>query len=95
MNTKQEIQQLNQDSQYIREQMEELVSELNELEGMNMTKAEFRKMLNDLDAASRDPKSHKHGRYHQRKRLYGDYLWHQDRDKFEADYKQYLEHGRF
>jgi hypothetical protein len=33
---------------------------------------------------------HRHNRYQQRTRPYGDYLWHQDREKFEADYQDWL-----
>lgn len=44
-----------------------------------MTKKEFREFLN---AKYKEFNLHKHNRYHQLKRGYGDYLWFQDREKF-------------
>lgn len=46
----------------------------------------FRAYLNSLESTV----NHKHNRYHQRKRPYGDYLYYQDRDKFMADLKLFL-----
>ena len=54
-----------------------------------MTKKEYRKLLNQQDAE----RNHKHRRYGQRKRLYGDYLWYQDRERFEFDYQEHLKKG--
>lgn len=51
------------------------------------TRAAFRKYLNELDPAY----LHKHERYGQRTRLYGDYLYHQDREKFEVDFRDWLD----
>ena len=45
----------------------------------------FRKHLN-ADASSY---KHKNGRYEQRTRPYGDYLWHQDRERFEVDFQEF------
>lgn len=56
-----------------------------------MTRKEYRERLNKEDAESQDPKSHKHGPYHQRTRLAGDYLWFQDRDMFEMGYQEVME----
>lgn len=53
------------------------------------TKKAFRSFLNKIDEESNNPINHKHGRYQQRKRLYGDYLYHQDREKFEVTYKEW------
>ena len=36
-----------------------------------ITKAQYRKLLNEQDTGSK----HKHNRYHQRTRKYGDYLY--------------------
>jgi hypothetical protein len=52
------------------------------------TKKEFREYLNSLNDPSVNP--HKNGKYQQRTRRYGDYLYHQDRDKFEATYREWL-----
>lgn len=49
---------------------------------MNKTKKLFRERLNTWYAGSK----HVHGRYHQLKRGYGDYLYYQDREKFNALY---------
>jgi hypothetical protein len=43
-----------------------------------------------MEAAYPGP-NHKHGRYEQRTRPYGDYLYAQDREKFEVDYAEWLE----
>lgn len=48
----------------------------------------FRLHLNDLDRDN--PRKHANGRYRQRSRPYGDYLYHEDRLKFEADYIEWL-----
>ena len=52
-----------------------------------MTRKEFREWLN-RDFAE-EPK-HRNYRFQQRTRPYGDYLWFQDREKFEADYQEHL-----
>lgn len=46
----------------------------------------FRELLNAQDTG---PK-HRHHRYHQRTRKYGDYLYAQDRDKFMVDLRDWL-----
>lgn len=46
-----------------------------------MTKKEFRKYLNDT---YKFEPNHKYKRFHQLKRGYGDYLYYQDRCKFEV-----------
>jgi hypothetical protein len=61
-----------------------------------LSRAAFRRFLNEQDLAERAAKPtqdtrHVHGRYHQQKRLYGDYLYHQDREKFDVDYQEWLE----
>ena len=58
---------------------------------MKKTKKAFRELLNKQDLESSNPRDHKHGVYHQRTRLYGDYLYNQDRDKFEANYREWLQ----
>ena len=55
-----------------------------------LSKKSFREYLNQADLNSRNPISHKQNRYHQRTRLYGDYLYYQDRVKFEVDYQEWL-----
>ena len=57
-----------------------------------MTNKEFRELLN-LKFPANPETNHREGRYQQKKRAYGDYLWHQDRPRFEAD-KQEYEAGR-
>lgn len=47
----------------------------------------FREYLNSLDSGSK----HRQGPYHQTKRPYGDYLYHQDKEKFMVDLKEWLE----
>lgn len=47
----------------------------------------FREELNSLDDGARP---HRNGVYRQRSRKYGDYLWFQDRNKFEVDYAEWL-----
>ena len=54
---------------------------------MDKTRKEFKEFLNKEDQGHK----HKNGRFGQRKRLYGDYLWSQDRDQFEVDYQEHLE----
>jgi hypothetical protein len=60
------------------------------------TRAAFRRLLNEQDLAERaarpkDDVRHRNGRYQQQKRLYGDYLYHQDREKFDVDYQEWLD----
>lgn len=57
---------------------------------MKNSRADFRRLLNKEDAESRNPISHKHGSYRQIKRLYGDYLYNQDREKFEVNYQEWI-----
>lgn len=40
----------------------------------------FREYLNSLDVAGDRP--HRHGRYHQQSRQWGDYIYSQDRERF-------------
>lgn len=54
---------------------------------MKLTKKAFREHLNRESA---DAPKHRHGRYQQRTRPYGDYLYHQDRAKFDVDYAEWL-----
>lgn len=58
-----------------------------------MTRAEFRRHLNEQFPFNPEHNNKKGetGRYRQVKRAYGDYLWHQDREMFEADYREHLE----
>lgn len=64
---------------------------LTETDAMNkiMTRAEYRKMLNEQDDGQ---SKHKNYRFQQRTRKYGDYLWNQDRAKFEVDYLEFIHH---
>jgi hypothetical protein len=52
----------------------------------------FRELLNrqNLEAGGR---LHRNGRFHQLKRLYGDYLYAQDREKFMVDLRAWLAEG--
>lgn len=54
---------------------------------MKKTKKAFREHLNTLYA---DSKKHEHLRFHQRTRGYGDYLYFQDREKFNVEYAEWL-----
>lgn len=59
------------------------------------TKKEFRTILNLQDAQARTMFPNKdmrfvQKRFHQVTRWYGDYIWHQDREKFEYEYTEYL-----
>ena len=51
------------------------------------TIASFRRYLNEKYAYS---EPHKYGRYQQRSREYGDYLYHQDRNKFNVELQEAL-----
>ena len=51
------------------------------------TKKAFREYLNKI--AENEPR-HRNYRYQQRTRPYGDYLYAQDREKFNADYQDWL-----
>ena len=55
-----------------------------------MTRKEYRDYLNNLYGVCKDGKGLK-GRYKARSRKYGDYLWFQDRDMFEASYLEHVE----
>ena len=55
---------------------------------MKTTKKAFREYLNQL---CKDGNKWKNGVYSQRKREYGDYLYHQDKEQFEVQYKKWLE----
>lgn len=50
--------------------------------------AEFRRWLNARDTGD---SHHRHLRYRQRTRLYGDYLYFQDRDRFNVEMAQWKE----
>jgi hypothetical protein len=50
---------------------------------------EFRDYLNNIEA----PK-HREGRFHQLSRKYGDYLYHQDRERFMVDLLDWIKKGR-
>lgn len=50
------------------------------------TRREFRDYLNQTYPAP----THRNGRFHQKTRPYGDYLWFQDREKFEVEYAEWL-----
>ena len=54
-----------------------------------LTRAEYRRLLNELDTKVR----YRNNRYQQRSRKYGDYLYHQDREKFEVDYAEHNQTG--
>ena len=51
-----------------------------------VTKKMFREYLNKL---AEDSPLHRNGRYHQSKRGYGDYLYFQDREKFNVDFEEW------
>jgi hypothetical protein len=53
------------------------------------TKKAFREFLNKQEQEIGGP-LHRHGVYHQRKRAYGDYLYFQDRDKFDVDFAEWV-----
>jgi len=56
-----------------------------------MTRKEFREHLNQkFPFDPEGPAKGDRNQYKARKRAYGDYLWHQDRGMFEADYQEYL-----
>jgi hypothetical protein len=50
------------------------------------TKKAFREFLN----REYPEPDHREGRYHQRTRPYGDYLYAQDREKFDVEYTEWL-----
>lgn len=52
-----------------------------------LTKKAFREHLNREHGTT---PNHRHNRYQQRTRPYGDYLYAQDREKFNADYADWL-----
>jgi len=57
-----------------------------------MTKQEFRQYLNDtegFDTIGKGPNN----RMKPKKRLYGDYLWFQDRIMFDVLYNEYIKKG--
>jgi len=56
---------------------------------MKKTKKAFRQLLNEEDLKHKDG-NWKHNRYHQIKRLYGDYLYYQDRVMFDVFYEEWL-----
>ncbi len=51
-----------------------------------LTKKAFRGYLNKTCKGMK----HKHNQFHQLKREYGDYLYYQDRVKFNANYEEWL-----
>ena len=51
-----------------------------------LTKKAFREYLNENYKGMK----HKHNQFHQLKRPYGDYLYYQDRVKFNANYEEWL-----
>ena len=60
------------------------------------TRKAYRELLNKQDLEFRPIREanglrtmHHNGRYQQRKRAYGDYLYFQDREKFEVEYKEW------
>lgn len=64
-----------------------------------ITKKKFQEMLNRMDEARRASRPQedtrwKHNQFHQRTRLYGDYLRAQDPDMFNANYREFL-NGQF
>ena len=54
-----------------------------------LTRAEYRRLLNAQDCGT----NHRHNRFRQMTRKYGDYLYHQDREKFEVDYAEHNQTG--
>jgi hypothetical protein len=56
---------------------------------MVITRKQFRKLLNEKIGFDNSGKGI-NNRYKPNKRLYGDYLWHQDREMFEVTYQEYI-----
>lgn len=64
--------------------------------------AAFRRLLDEQDARSQArqvdtfgaPILHQHRQYHQIKRLYGSYIYHQDRERFDVELMEWIEKGR-
>ncbi len=55
-----------------------------------MDRKEYREYLNKTIGLDTQGKGTNNS-YKPRSRLYGDYLWHQDRDMFEASYQEHIE----
>jgi hypothetical protein len=56
----------------------------------DMTRKEFREFLNQQFPASDGAYTKgERGRHGPRTRAYGDHLWHQDREMFENDYREF------
>ncbi|HYP26369.1 MAG TPA: hypothetical protein VE262_06610 [Blastocatellia bacterium] len=58
---------------------------------MKITKKAFREELNRQDAEQQanGGSKHKNYQYHQLRRLYGDYLYFQDREKFNVNFEEW------
>jgi hypothetical protein len=56
-----------------------------------LTRKQYREKLNREIGLPDGRGKGKNGRYKPSKRLYGDYLYHQDREMFEVEYKEYIE----
>lgn len=64
--------------------------------------ATFRRLLDEQDAHSQAaqtatfgaPILHQHFQFHQISRLYGSYLYHQDRERFDVELMEWIEKGR-
>lgn len=64
---------------------------------VDLSRKAFRRQLNSLNNGewkSVVSLKHRNGRFHQKTRPYGDYLWFQDRARFEANYQDWLEKNR-
>jgi hypothetical protein len=57
----------------------------------NPNAKEYREFLNRRDTGD---SNHRHLCYRQRTRLYGDYLYHQDREKFEVECAEWVAKGK-
>ena len=55
-----------------------------------MTKKQYRELLNQQDADARVKATESNSKYRPSKRLYGDYLYSQDRDMFNNNYNEYI-----
>lgn len=57
---------------------------------VGMKRGDIKRYRAYLNSLSVNTTNHHNGKYHQVTRLYGDYLYHQDREKFMVDMKEWL-----
>ena len=56
-----------------------------------ITKKQYRNILNEQDKAARVQAVNSNSKFRPTKRLYGDYLYSQDREMFDVQYKEYIQ----